>query len=452
MSSLKDKFDDYREEPQHATWEQLLKRLDAEMPVKRKRRYLLWLLPLFVVVVTTGAWWLIATSPASSSKATQEQHVIESASNNTAVKSSSASSATTPNTTSSSAPVKNINPHVAGPSGNAKINKVTPPITSGYDNPSVNVPAPIANKIHTPVNPLEAWPGPLPLKENALHAQIDNTLIAVEIPKHELEYLDTNSVVAPIKPSTTNANIYVLGFDYAPGISNIILRDPLVNIIGTNATTQNKKLRNGITKPGFSQSCGVTLKIDIHRNIQIKTGFYFTLINQTLYYNTQAPNCHCGDSIVLQSAYGEISRDEMVNRTDSISIGNNNSFTNNYSLREIPLIIEYSLPMTRYKRLSYILSLGGSYMYMQAMNVLIPDADNIGFIAAKNKSSFITKSYQNTFNGIVGLGLNYKANRNVEYSIMPEFKMALTSLSKNNSWFQEYPWQFHISFSIGKRF
>ena len=144
----------------------------------------------------------------------------------------------------------------------------------------------------------------------------------------------------------------------------------------------------------------------------------------------------------------------MSNISDSISVGNTNSFTNKYSLREIPFIVEYSLPMLKHPRMSYTFNVGASFMFMRGVNVRIPDADNVGFISTVNKNSnvYTFPSYQNAVNGIVGLGFNYKANRNVEYSIAPQFKMALTSLSKNNAWLREYPWQFHVSFGIGKRF
>ena len=275
----------------------------------------------------------------------------------------------------------------------------------------------------------------------------------VEIPAYN-NGIDSTALNQPIKPPVKMENIFVLGFDYAPGISNIILRDPLINFISTKTTASNKELRKGISKAGFSQSFGITIKMNVQPHIRLKSGYYFTFINQTLYYNSQVAQCHCGDSIALLQVDGNIKQSDISNKADSIFIGNTNSFTNKYSLREIPFIIEYSAPMIKYKRLSYTLSLGASFMYMQGVNVRIPDADNVGFINAINKNSDpnMFPSYQSALNGIVGMGLNYKAKRNIEYSLAPEFKMAVTSLSKNTAWLREYPWQFHISLGIGKRF
>ncbi len=449
MSSLKNKFDDYREEPQHATWQQLLKKLNAEMPVRRKRRYLLWL-PVLLVSTAT-AWWLYANTSGTRTGTAYAPDKIESVSNTVTVK-STAPTSTAMATPSDTRQVIRTNNYTANPAEGSIIpSGIEPELL--YLNPATNPNEYFTVRTHQFVNILPSRKGPFPLKGFPFESKIDNTLLAVRIPIAEPDSTVDSSPLPPLRPKN-NENKFVLGFDYAAGLSNIILRDPTTNIIPTKTTTSNKTLRKGISKAGFSQSFGFTLKMEVQKNIRLKTGFYFTFVNQSLYYNTQKATCNCGDPISLQQVDGSIKESDMTNTTDSISIGNNNSFTNKYSLREIPLILEYILPMDKNSRFSYTLSLGTSFMYMRGINIKIPDADNVGFVTAinKNTTANIFPSYQNTFNGIMGFGFNYKVKRNVEYSIAPEFKMALTSLSKNNLWFREYPWQFHLSFGIGKSF
>ena len=444
MSSLKDKFDDFREEPQYATWQQLLNRLNAEMPVKRKRRYLLWLLPLFLAG-TTAAGWLFAAERTSVSGKAHEPNQMEYVAKLNIVRATPAATASN-NTIQTSIPgVNSTNSVRVGNNVNDQ-----PILTDSviYNNPDL-APTPSITRVKNTLQLIPSRPGPLPLNEPAWAARIDDKKMIVEFP--EARTLD--SVEYPVLKPPSNDFKFVLGFDYAPGVSNFILRDPLIHIINTKETTSNRQLRDNISKAGFSQSFGVILKMNIQPNIRLKTGYYFTFINQTLYYNTQDAKCNCGDSISLGQV-AAIKQSDMSNKSDSISVGNTNSFTNKYSLREIPFIVEYSLPMLKHPRMSYTFNVGASFMFMRGVNVRIPDADNVGFISTVNKNSnvYTFPSYQNAVNGIVGLGFNYKANRNVEYSIAPQFKMALTSLSKNNAWLREYPWQFHVSFGIGKRF
>lgn len=437
MSSLKEKFEDYRETPQHATWQQLLGRLNAEMPVKKKRRYLLWLLPLFITG-TSAAWWLFehqaTTTPVVAIPS------IEAPANN-ANNSKASNTVAMPLATSSEATISNT-----VPSGSVVSQAiVASPIT----------PTPVIPAITTPAEPL-VKPTRKADFASLLHLPDLKLFYAKTkvLPLDAVKLLDTQT---PLKPATTIDNKYVLEILYAPGFSNVILKSPLSSFLGSKTANNNRNLRNSISHVGFSYTTGFGLKMNITQGIRIKTGYYFTQVNQTLYYNAtpeQSP-CNCGKDIALSQLDPNISDANVSEKADTIVSGNANSYTNKYSLREIPFIFEFSRPTLKYNNLSYVMNIGLSYMYLSGANVKLVDADNVGFVVAdvsRSSSTFNYLNYKDAFNLIAGGGLMYKARRNVEYTLAPQFKIALTSLSKNDRWLREYPWQMQVVIGVGKRF
>ncbi len=447
MSSLKEKFDDYREEPQYASWQQLLQRLSTELPVRKKRRYLLWILPLFFIGPLT-AWWFFSTNT-SQPLAQQSENAIQ---NSTATPEASVTSATLQNTVKineamlKSAPNNPSNKAAHGASTNTNS-------TNQSANSHPNTVATATTQTNSTTLTSE--------NNNSINRSTAAIKRVESIEREPLVIHSTPPIVTafkgehlvlttPIKPNTTVENKFVLEIFYAPGISNMMIKTPLINnIISSKTIASNVSLRKSISKMGFGYSTGFGLKMDLNNNFRVKTGYYFTQVNQTIYYNTEPANCHCGSSIAL-SQVANITELDMLNIGDTISKGNSNSFTNKYSLREIPLVIEYARPTLKYPNLNYVLNLGMSYMYMSGLNIITPDADNVGFMKTTKLGGFPT--YKDAFNVIAGGGLLFRAKRNVEYMIAPQFKLAVTSLSKNDHWLREYPWQMQVAFGIGKRF
>lgn len=443
MSSLKEKFEDYRETPQHATWQQLLGRLNAEMPVKKKRRYLLWLLPLFITG-TSAAWWFFEHQATTTPMvATPSIEAPASNANNSKVSNTVAM----PLATSSEATISNT-----VPSGSVVSQ---PPVASQAIVAAPITPAPVVPAISTPVEPL-VKPARKADFASLLHLPDLKLFYAKTkvLPLDGTKLLDTKT---PLKPASTLESKYVLEILYAPGFSNVILKSPLSSFLGSKTATNNRNLRNSISHVGFSYTTGFGLKMNITQDIRIKTGYYFTQVNQTLYYNAtpeQSP-CNCGKDIALSQLDPNISDANVSERADTIVSGNANSYTNKYSLREIPLIFEFNRPTLKYNNLSYVMNIGLSYMYLSGANVKLVDADNVGFVVAevsRSRSAFNYLNYKDAFNLIAGGGFMYKARRNVEYTMAPQFKIALTSLSKNDRWLREYPWQMQVVIGVGKRF
>lgn len=93
-------------------------------------------------------------------------------------------------------------------------------------------------------------------------------------------------------------------------------------------------------------------------------------------------------------------------------------------------------------------------MFIRGITARMPDADNVGFVDIINKTANVVlfPSYKDAINTILGYGIVYKAKRNVEWSLAPQFKIAVTSISKNSHWYREYPWQFQVGMGVGKRF
>ncbi len=454
MNSLKNKFDDYREEPQYAGWQQLLKRLNAEMPVERKRKYLVWFIPIFIIV-TGATWYIISTniqSPVTIIAKYERQPEVK-----------SITSKTSPNTNIS--PMQLVEKKEMGQTPNTKTNTASLPgiplssqPISPDNHPLPSETAPVTTSAETstettssdtskqditgvitvvPINKIENKHHPLTIPENTVQP-VDTTVL---------------TTTASVKPNTKNESKFVLEIYYAPGVSNIILRDPLVHFLNSKTVESNKNLRNSINKMGFSYTTGFGLKMNMAQDFRLKTGYYFTQVSQVMYYKVEAAQCNCGQVVYLSQLDPKLT--EAINTGDTISKGNTNSFTNRYSLREIPLIIEYARPTLKYHNVNYLLNIGFSYMYMSGIDAQIPDADNVGFISSSfNKTANVSifPSYHDAFNIIAGGGLLLKAKRNVEYMLAPQFKMAVTSLSKNNRWLREYPWQMQVAFGIGKRF
>jgi hypothetical protein len=441
MSSLKDKFDDFREEPQHATWQQLLKRLDADMPVKPKRRLLLWLIPLFFIGTTAA--WMVLSNPEDKVAVSNETKVtpsvpapvVKADSNPVAYEGTVSENHENTHTTITHTPEtvthSDPEPHIVVPS------PVSAPVAS-ID------PSPIPQDVQRPRN----LPGLIPVKVFGYKA---NAL------KPEYNFLSNEGLtMAPQVKEDKQPNHYALEIYYAGGISNMILRGPESSFFSKSATS-NMELRKAISKAGFSYTTGFSFKANFGTDFRFKTGYYMTQVSQTLYYDIKKADCQCGEAIYLSQIDPAIGTESMVNIGDTISRGNTNSFTNKYTLREIPFVIEYLKPTHKNPNFYYMFNAGLSYMYMQGVSVMMPDGDNVGFVSRLNKTNVpsIFPTYKDAFNLVAGGGLMFldtRRNRNIEYTIAPQFKFAVTSLSKNPRWLREYPWQAQIAISVAKRF
>ncbi len=248
MSSLKDKFDDFREEPQYASWQELLKRLNTEMPVRKKRRYLLWILPVFLIG-TTAAWWMFTTQPQVAQQVpVAEKSSVTPVANSSVTLPKEETISTMPlvGKTKSSTPAVVAQP--SSPKGYTSVSVQDALVNQGNINNntitndnSANLPA--------------AIPAPEPIINTPSKAEI---VIANKI-ETKPAIIENDNMVKPIDTASIPQNVtlktqaeikdkYVLEIFYAPGISNMLLKDPLMKFLGTKTIANNKNLRNGISK------------------------------------------------------------------------------------------------------------------------------------------------------------------------------------------------------------
>ncbi len=465
MSSLKDKFQNFREEPSVDTWQTLLKRLNAEMP-QRKTRGVFWFLPIAIVLTGVALWQWMGTDTSSQSPAASKSEQPAPQNNApdavTSVESSVGVSGTT-------------NPAGINPSAFASTASSTTAYTNGsayypmrfstvitdsssLSNTGTPTGAGTAHNADTsgrqPTTPAVAEDGRKGTEpDSAMDKKKDDPAAFAAIDTSGISSIpvpDSSVAANPDLRSKTTRGSFVLELYYGGGLSNMLTRTPQKEGMNPKRVADGLALRKGTEKAGFSFSTGVNLKYRITPAWQIQTGYHFTQLKQNVYYNSDTAKCNCGTSIALTQASGKISTDQYGNNNDTISIGNSHSYTNIYSMREIPVIVSYSFPSAVNQNIRYTAGLGFSYMYFSGVDSRMPDADNTGFVFTKNLNQF--PFYRSTTSLLLNGALTYSTHHNIDYMIAPQFKVALTDISNVPYWLRQYPWQFTLGVGVGKRF
>jgi len=443
MNSLKDKFEKFSEEPQHSSWEKMLKRLDAEMPAGRGKRFRFWFLPVFLITIcaTWGALALFHDSDAQSNRVPAPAVISQGQYQNSTV--------TMPANSQSG------QYHETASSGSTTEQVVQPPVQPAAshsfhqnESPSVDPVIP-ANPANNPDQPATVVPEPAQnetgIKNNA--ETLNKLNYRGQIPP-ALFYPVINAGSEVAVRSRKEYQRFVLEIFYGAGFSNMIFKAPEHNLMGSRVIRDGLALRKAITAPGYSFSTGTNVKYFITPGIQIETGYHLTQQTQNLYYSVDSV---CGCYLGLDQIGAN---NEQLNSTahDSISRPGKSihSFTNRFYIREIPVILTYNIPDRRFGAISYKLSLGFTYMHFTSVNSRMPDADQVGFVETKGTNEF--PNYRNSFSSLIGTGIIYHGGYNVDWSLSPQLKIAMRSISTNQYWMQEYPWQFQLGFGVGHRF
>lgn len=463
MSSLKDKFQNFSEEPSPATWQTLLKRLNAEMPQRRNTRRALWILPFLIGVAALGLWQWMGTSPSSLPAPTAQtenpaaQAATERGDGTTSQQPIAAAQASVP----AQSPVQSA----VSPTGNASASSAnrsssrstsSTPGTSGTSphasNPvstaTPSVPA-IADTIASPgvvvtSAPATSVPDSTPVAAANTPAPADSTVVT------SASAPDSSANALPALRAKSEGGNFVLELYYGGGMSNMITSKPQKDGMSPKHIADGLALRKGTERAGFSFTTGVNVKYHINASWQIQTGYHFTQLKQNVYYNSDTAKCNCGTSIALTQASGKITTDQYGNNSDTISIGNTHSYTNQYNMREIPVLVSYAFPSAKNKNIHYSAGVGLSYMYFSGVDSRMADADNTGFLFTKNLNQF--PFYRSTTSLLLNGGLTYSTHHNIDYMVAPQFKVALTDISNVPYWLRQYPWQFTIGVGVGKRF
>jgi hypothetical protein len=452
MSSLKEKFEKFSEEPGHTSWEKMLKRLDAEMPAGRGKRFRGWFLPVFLISIC-GTWGALAVFNDSGAKANTGSVpvVISQGADHGAYTSSSAGShpadAQSNQNGSSAQQNAGISQTVQG---NEQHNSdATASAVHQHPNVQPQTPAIIPSP-NNPSEPVVNTPPPAH-ESNTESGDKNKTLEKLSFNGHILQPSYYPAINAGNEVAVRSRKEYlrfVLEIFYGAGFSSTIFKAPENTSMGNKTISDGLAFRKAITDPGYSFSTGTNLKYFLNTSLQVEAGFHFTQQTQTMYYSVDSV---CGCHVGLEQA-GASTEQLFSTSHDSLSKAGTSihSFTNRYSMREIPVIFNYYIPDQRFGAISYKASLGFTYMHYTMVNSRMPDADKVGFVETRGLDAF--PKYRNSFSALVGTGVIYHGGYNVDWSISPQFKIAMRGITTNPYWLQEFPWQFQLGFGVGHRF
>jgi hypothetical protein len=210
-----------------------------------------------------------------------------------------------------------------------------------------------------------------------------------------------------------------------------------MNYSGDNYKT-NIKLRENTEKPEINITGGFVFGYDITKRITLSSGLILSNFKQTLSYNKELAKTPSGN-------YEE----NLVFYNDTISVGNNNSSSLNYSFTEIPFFVTYKI--FENKKIELALQSGLGIGFLTGINTFIINENNIGIYAISNKNDF--PNFRNTVFFSFQPQLNYSLNTpGVSVGLMPIIKTSIFSIVDNENWIKQYPYNLSMNLFLRKRF
>ncbi len=261
--------------------------------------------------------------------------------------------------------------------------------------------------------------------------------------------------------NTANADkkysYFWLGFAVQSGIYGNTVKSPSDAVQSILVNQQdyenNKDLRRKIESPGIHWSFGLNLGYNFSSNWAVGTGFKVSQGYTRLNYNLIRNNNDRFESTTrIDPQYRgtpAFNPSDYVNGNDSIVAGSNFTHENRYFGREIPLFIQYKSGKENQK-LRFLGELGVSFNILRYVSAYYADLDNVGFVSVQGKDAFPGFKSSISFSG--GLGAQIRLKEDLNLNLMGSFSRAMTSQTRYERWFKEYPFTAGISFRLIKTF
>lgn len=261
--------------------------------------------------------------------------------------------------------------------------------------------------------------------------------------------------------NTANADkkhpYFWLGFAVQSGIYGNTVKSPSDAVQSILVNQQdyenNKNLRRKIESPGIHWSFGLNLGYNFSSNWAVGTGFKVSQGYTRLNYNLIRNNNDRFESTTrIDPQYRgtpAFNPSDYVNGNDSIVAGSNFTHENRYFGREIPLFIQYKSGKENQK-LRFLGELGVSFNILRYVSAYYADLDNVGFVSVQGKDAFPGFKSSISFTG--GLGAQIRLKEDLNLNVMGSFSRAMTSQTRYERWFKEYPFTAGISFRLIKTF
>lgn len=183
---------------------------------------------------------------------------------------------------------------------------------------------------------------------------------------------------------------------------------------------------------------GFIFGYDISKRITLSSGFILSNFKQTLNYNKEKAVSPSGN-------YEE----NLMFYNDTISIGNSNSSSLNYSFTEIPIFVTYKIFES--KKFELALQSGIGLGILTGVNTFIISEDNIGIYAVSSKNDF--PNFKNTLFFSFQPQFTYNlCTPGVSLGLMPIFKSSILSIVDNENWIKQYPYNLSMNLFLRKRF
>jgi len=176
----------------------------------------------------------------------------------------------------------------------------------------------------------------------------------------------------------------------------------------------------------------VNLEFFVMKNLSVTSGLFYDKYStggKYDFYNNKIP--------VIDSVSGIIKGYIIVND----SVGVHYTINNNYHFLELPLILNYYIPLGEKWKLN--LKAGGSMLYYMSSSGKTITADEL---VLKDVNSY---SY-NTLNWglILGLGCNYRISDKISIGLEPTYKQFLGSVMKNVEITGMKPWSVGVNVNV----
>jgi hypothetical protein len=199
-------------------------------------------------------------------------------------------------------------------------------------------------------------------------------------------------------------------------------------------------LRKEMESPGLDFAGGLLLNYHFGKGWFVSTGIGIVGFQQTVNFNVLPANQTNPSYIQAKNLY--------VNLNDSIIAGNANTLENKYSFTEIPIWVGYQFSS---EADVHIELLGGvSFGRLNLVNAYMTDPGCIGILVVNDKESF--PKFKNVFFASLAPSVVFKLNSSVELGIMPNAKISLSNMVKNDQWIQQSPALIGLNFTLRKHF
>lgn len=199
-------------------------------------------------------------------------------------------------------------------------------------------------------------------------------------------------------------------------------------------------LRKEMERPGLDFAGGLLLNYHFGKGWFVSTGIGIVGFQQTVNFNVLPANQTNPSYIQAKNLY--------VNLNDSIIAGNANTLENKYSFTEIPIWVGYQFSS---EADVHIELLGGvSFGRLNLVNAYMTDPGCVGILVVNDKESF--PKFKNVFFASLAPSVVFKLNSSVELGIMPNAKISLSNMVKNDQWIQQNPALIGLNFTLRKHF